>query len=124
MLWASWNVVADGLVGPEAGPGWLVLTYLLHTFGEICLYPVGLSAVTKLSPNRLSGQMMGIWFTSLAFGNLMAGLFAGEFDEARIAGEPELLLDFFQAVVVVTAGAGLLILLLSKPVRKLMGNIR
>lgn len=124
MMWASWTVVADGLVEAEASPGWLITTYLFHTFGEICLYPVGLSAVTKLSPNKLSGQMMGIWFTSLAFGNLIAGLFAGEFDENMIVSNPQLLIDLFWTVVKVTAAAGLIILVLSRPIRKLMGNIR
>jgi POT family proton-dependent oligopeptide transporter len=67
---------------------------------------------------------MGIWFTSLAFGNLIAGLFAGEFDENVIAANPEQLVDLFWTVVKITAGAGLIILILSKPIRKLMGNIR
>lgn len=124
MMWASLRVIADGVVGPEASPGWLILTYLLHTFGEICLYPVGLSAVTKLTPRKLGGQMMGIWFTSLAFGNLIAGLFAGEFDENAIGANPQLLVDLFWTTVKVIAGAGILILILSKPIRKLMGNIR
>lgn len=124
MMWASWLVVSDGVAGPEASPGWLVLTYLLHTFGEICLYPVGLSAVTKLSPQKLRGQMMGVWFTSLAFGNLIAGLFAGEFDETGIAANPDLLVDLFWTVVKVTAVAGIIILILKKPIRKLMGDVR
>jgi POT family proton-dependent oligopeptide transporter len=124
MMWASWLVIADGRVGPEASPGWLVVTYLLNTFGEICLYPVGLSAVTKLSPQRLGGQMMGVWFMSLAFGNLIAGLFAGEFDEDTIATNPQLLVDLFWMVVKVLAISGIIILIFNKPIRKLMGNIR
>jgi POT family proton-dependent oligopeptide transporter len=124
MMWAAYLVIADGNVGPEASPGWLVITYLLHTFGEICLYPVGLSAVTKLSPRKLGGQMMGVWFMSLAFGNLIAGLFAGEFDENGIAANPQLLVDLFWTVVKVAGAAGLIILIFSKPIRKLMGNIR
>jgi POT family proton-dependent oligopeptide transporter len=124
MMWAAWRVIADGVVGPEASPGWLIITYLLHTFGEICLYPVGLSAVTKLSPRKVGGQMMGVWFMSLAFGNLIAGLFAGEFDENAIAANPQLLVDLFWTVVKITCSAGLLILIFSKPIRRLMGNIR
>jgi proton-dependent oligopeptide transporter, POT family len=53
---------------------WLVLVYLLHTLGELCIYPVGLSMVTKLSPPKLTGTLMGIWFISLAFGNVFAGI--------------------------------------------------
>jgi POT family proton-dependent oligopeptide transporter len=124
MMWASWLLIADGIVGPEASPGWLIATYLLHTFGEICLYPVGLSAVTKLSPQKLGGQMMGVWFMSLAFGNLIAGLFAGEFDEKAIAAEPELLVNLFWMVVKVMLISGIIILLFSKSIRKWMGNIR
>jgi proton-dependent oligopeptide transporter, POT family len=124
MMFAAMRVIADGNVGPEASPGWLIMTYLLHTFGEICLYPVGLSAVTKLSPKKVGGQMMGVWFMSLAFGNLIAGLFAGEFDENVIEANPQLLVDLFWTVVKVTSIAGLIILIFSRPIRKLMGNIR
>lgn len=120
MIGAAFIVVG----GEKAMPTWLVTTYLLHTFGEICLYPVGLSAVTKLSPTRLGGQMMGIWFMSLAFGNLIAGLFAGEFDENAIAANPQLLPDLFWIVVKVMMISGLIILVLNKWIRKLMGEVR
>lgn len=119
MMGASYLVV-DGV---KPLPTWLVVTYLLHTFGEICLYPVGLSAVTKLSPSRLVGQMMGIWFMSLAFGNLVAGLFAGEFDAELIAAEPMMLVDLFAVVARVILISGVVILVLNRPIRKLMGNI-
>ncbi|MEQ8423765.1 MAG: peptide MFS transporter, partial [Cyclobacteriaceae bacterium] len=76
MVGASMVVVSS----MKAASGWLIFTYLLHTFGEILLYPVGLSAMTKLSPKKLVGQMMGLWFMSIALGNRVAGLFAGEFD--------------------------------------------
>lgn len=120
MMWASTIVIGGG----KAGPSWLVITYLLHTFGEICLYPVGLSAVTKLSPGRLVGQMMGVFFMSLAFGNLIAGLFAGEFDDVAIAANPQLLVDLFWVVTKGMLIAGLVVLILSKPIRKLMGGIQ
>jgi POT family proton-dependent oligopeptide transporter len=68
------------VAGKLAAPTWLVTTYLLHTFGELCLSPVGLSSVTKLAPRKLIGQMMGIWFLATSLGNLLAGLLAGEFD--------------------------------------------
>jgi POT family proton-dependent oligopeptide transporter len=110
--------------GEKPLPTWLTLTYVLHTFGEICLYPIGLSAVTKLSPQRLVGQMMGIWFMSLALGNLMAGLFAGEFDANAITANPSLLVDLFGSVMKIMLISGLVMLIISKPVRKLMGDIR
>jgi proton-dependent oligopeptide transporter, POT family len=120
MMWASSIVVG----GSKAGPSWLVITYLLHTFGEICLYPVGLSAVTRLSPGRLVGQMMGVFFMALAFGNLMAGLFSGEFDENAIAANPQLLIDLFWIVTKWMLIIGVIVLIISKPIRKLMGEVR
>jgi len=120
MMGASLVVVA----GNKALPTWLIATYVLQEVGEICLYPVGLSAVTKLSPQRLVGQMMGIWFMSLAFGNLIAGLFAGEFDAHAIIANPQVLVGLFWLVAKFMLGAGILVLILNKPIRKLMGEIR
>jgi len=120
MMGASWIVVA----GKMALPGWLISTYLLHTIGEICLYPVGLSAVTKLAPQRLVGQMMGVWFMSLALGNLYAGLFAGEFDAKAIAANPELMVNLFWMVVKAMLIFGIIVLVFSKTIRKWMGEIR
>ncbi len=63
--------------GPSlAGPHWLLLTYIIVTWGELCLSPVGLSMVTKLAPRRLQSLMMGLWFFSFAISNLFAGLLA------------------------------------------------
>lgn len=120
MMAAAAIVVA----GDKASPWWLVTTYLLHTCGEICLYPVGLSAVTKLSPQRIVGQMMGVFFTALAFGNLVAGLFGGNFDDTAIAQNPPLLIDLFWQVTRVMLIAGAIGLVISKPLRKWMGDIR
>jgi POT family proton-dependent oligopeptide transporter len=64
--------------GAQAGASWLVITYLVHTFGELCISPVGLSSVTKLAPQRFVGQMMGTWFLGSSLGNLLAGILAGE----------------------------------------------
>ena len=67
----------------QAGPDgkvaviWLALMYLLHTTGELCLSPVGLSMVTKLSVARVGGMMMGVWFLSSSFAAYFAGLIAG-----------------------------------------------
>jgi POT family proton-dependent oligopeptide transporter len=105
--------------GSKVLPTWLVLTYLMHTFGELCLSPVGLSYTTKLAPKRLVGQMMGMWFLSLSIGNIWAGLIAGEFDANNVAAMPGLYLH----IVYFAVGLGAVLLLLSRPVKKLMGNI-
>jgi len=102
---------------------WLILTYFLHTVGELFLSPVGLSAMTKLAPKKLVGQMMGIWFMSTAFGNLIAGLMAGEMDDTAIVANPQLMPDLFWFIVKSTVISGTILLLFSKPIRKLMGNI-
>jgi len=114
-------VIASTIVaaGEQALPTWLVLTYLFHTFGELAISPVGLSATTKLSPKRYVGQMMGIWFVGAALGNLIAGQIAGDFDPGNLRAFPG---QYWQ-IVMTTAGAGIVFLVLSKPIRKLMGGI-
>ena len=104
---------ADGTL---VSPMWLVLTYLLHTIGELCLSPVGLSTVTKLAPHRMVGQMMGIWFMSISLGNLFAGLIGGQFGTMAPA-------QIFGLVAAVTIGAGVLLWLLVKPIRNLMSGV-
>jgi proton-dependent oligopeptide transporter, POT family len=106
--------------GSKVLPYWLIATYLLHTLGELCLSPVGLSYTTKLSPKRLVGQMMGMWFLSLSLGNLAAGLIAGEFDANNVAAMPRQ----YMHIVYFTVGLGAVLLALSRPVRKLMGDVR
>ena len=95
---------------------WLIVTYLLHTVGELCLSPVGLSSVTKLSPKSLVGQMMGTWFMGTALGNLIAGLAAGGFQGMSVA-------ELFSSIAKVTGVAGIVLLVLSRPIRRLMGTL-
>lgn len=107
--------------GEKVAPTWLILTYLFHTTGELCLSPVGLSAVTKLAPRRYVGQMMGTWFMAAALGHVIAGLLAGHLsDDTNVAEMP----DRFLFVFMTTAGAGVLMLLIARPVQKLMGDIK
>ena len=114
---AAASIVA---AGSKVLPYWLILTYLLHTFGELCLSPVGLSYATKLAPKRFVGQMMGMWFLSLSLGNLAAGLIAGEFDASNVAAMPGQYLH----IVYFAVGLGIVLLALSGPVRKLMGSVQ
>ncbi len=108
--------------GEMAAPTWLIFTYLFHTFGELSLSPVGLSLTTKLAPKGYQGQMMGIWFLSVALGNLLAGIIAGEAsggDADALANMP----SQYITIVLTTFGAALLLLALNKPLRKLMGDV-
>lgn len=114
LMWGSGFVSNDG---PGVSPGWLISTYFLHTFGELCLSPVGLSSVTKLSPRPLVGQMMGTWFMGAALGNLIAGLVAGQFETLPL---PEL----FGNVAYLALAAGAIFIFLSPLLKKLAGGIK
>jgi len=114
MLAAQLVVSSNGKVGPS----WLLLAYLIHTFGELCLSPVGLSNVTKLAPPKFVGQMMGIWFLGSAIGNLIAGLLGGHMGSSAAADMP----GQFLQMALVGGGAGVFILLLSRPLRGWIGD--
>ncbi len=113
MAWAAVRTMGGTV---QVSPLWLVVTYLFHTGGELCLSPVGLSVVTKLAPHRKVSQMMGIWFLSLSLGNLLGGLVAGRFSSYPLP-------HIFGAVFLTTAGAGLVLALFIKPIRRLMGEV-
>jgi POT family proton-dependent oligopeptide transporter len=102
--------------GARVSMFWLITTYLLHTVGELCLSPVGLSSVTKLSPRPLVGQMMGTWFMGTALGNLIAGLAAGGFEGMGVE-------ELFLSVAKVTGVAGVVLLVLARPIRRFMGAL-
>ena len=93
-----------------------MVTYFFHTCGELCLSPVGLSSMTKLAPKNRVGQMMGIWFVAAALGNLFAGLIAGQLETLAPS-------SLFWTVACIIGGGGVVALLASQPVRKLMGDI-
>ncbi|MCK6371558.1 MAG: peptide MFS transporter [Gammaproteobacteria bacterium] len=105
--------------GERVLPTWLVMTYLLHTLGELALSPVGLSATTRLAPQRFVGQMMGVWFLGAALGNLIAGLVAGGFSDDAVGQFPALYLQ----IVLSSTGAGLLLLVFVRPIRRLVGDV-
>ncbi|MBT8397027.1 MAG: peptide MFS transporter [Gemmatimonadetes bacterium] len=119
MAWASLYVAGGALVSP----GWLVLTYFLHTSGELCLSPIGLSATTKLSPKPLVGQMMGIWFMGAALGNVVAGMVAGQMDPDAMTANPDLLVGLFRNIALFALGSGVLFFLFKGPVKKLAGGV-
>ena len=114
---AAATIVAHG---SQVLPYWLIMTYLFHTFGELCLSPVGLSYYTKLAPKRFVGQMMGMWFLATSLGNLVAGLIAGEFDANNVAAMP----GQYMHIVYFSVGVGAVLLVLSRPLKKMMGGVQ
>ena len=106
------------VAGGKAQAGWLIATYLLHTTGEICLSPVGLSAVTKLAPPRFVGQMMGMWFLATSLGNLMAGLFAGEMSGDNASQMPAT----FTGIAMQALIAGAVLLVFIRPMKRMLSG--
>jgi len=94
--------------GMKVAPYWLVATYFLHTVGELCLSPVALSAVSKLSPKRFAGQMMGVFVLTYSIGNIISGLLAGNYDTNNMSQIPSLYIQ----ISLFSIGIGLIILLL------------
>ena len=110
---------------------WLVVAYLLHTLGEICVSPVGLSSVTKLSPVKIVGFMMGVWFLATAGAEYIAVLLANIAQVKTDAGEvsdPSLALGSYQNLFGVLfymgLAFGILLLLLSPILKKLSHGIK
>ena len=95
--------------GLKVAPTWLVATYFLHTVGELCLSPIALSAVSKLSPKRFTGQLMGVFVLTYSIGNIIAGLLAGNFDPNNVDQIPSLYIQ----ISLFSIGIGIVIFLLS-----------
>jgi len=103
----------------KVGPMWLVLVYLLQTFGELCLSPVGLSTVTKVSPGRLVGLMMGVWFLSISIGNFIAGIMGGMFNEKAEGA----LMKMFGSVALITILAAVVLVALTPLIKKMTPRV-
>jgi proton-dependent oligopeptide transporter, POT family len=108
---------AQSAAGTRVSPLWLVAAYFVSELGELCLSPVGLSAVTKLAPVRIVGLMMGVWFLSNSFGNKLAGWAASFFSTMPLN-------TLFTIVTAVLVGAAAVMFALVKPSRRLMGETR
>jgi POT family proton-dependent oligopeptide transporter len=103
------------------------MAYFVVTLGELCLSPIGLSIMTKLAPHRLQGFMMGMWFLASAYGQYVAGLFGASISPAETATPVEKLeiytqgyYDFAWYAII----AGVVLILISPLIRKLMGNVK
>ena len=114
--------------GLQTGVFWIILIYLLHTLGELCLSPVGLSSVTKLSPQRIVGFMMGMWFFASAAGNYVAGLIAratasessGVSNDVFDLTQKQSFMDVYTDVGLMAIGCGILLAVLTPILKKLM----
>jgi POT family proton-dependent oligopeptide transporter len=103
--------------GAKVSPVWLLMTYLLHTIGELCLSPVGLSAMTKLAPARFGGVIMGVFFMSIATGNYIGGRLAGFYESMKLN-------DLFLYVALFAMAAAAVFGIFVKPLRGLMGEVK
>lgn len=104
------------------------LAYFVVTLGELCLSPIGLSIMTKLSPARLQGYMMGMWFLASAYGQYVAGLFganiASDMENASNADKLLIYTEGYKDMALYAVIAGVVLILISSQVRKLMGSTR
>jgi POT family proton-dependent oligopeptide transporter len=103
--------------GVPVSPLWLTLVYLLHTWGELALSPVGLSAMSKLAPVRIGGLAMGVWFLGSSVGNYIGGRLAALYETLPLA-------TLFGVVAAFGIGAGLVLLLIARPITRLTEEVR
>ncbi|HEX6185687.1 MAG TPA: peptide MFS transporter [Pyrinomonadaceae bacterium] len=113
------NLVVSGGGAVKVAAWWLVGSYFFQTVGELFLSPVGLSSMTKLSPRRFVGQMMGIWFLASAVGNLIGGLVGHYVNPEKLEQMP-LLFTYTTAALM---GAAVVLGLLAIPIRKMLKNV-
>jgi POT family proton-dependent oligopeptide transporter len=110
------GAMAQSAAGIKVSPLWLVAAYFIEEWGELCLSPVGLSAVTKLAPKRIVSLMMGVFFLSNSLGNKLAGWTAGFFSSMPLS-------QLFGAVAAVCLVAAVIMIALVKPVKRMMGGV-
>lgn len=103
--------------------------YLIHTLGELCLSPVGLSMVTKLAPGRMTGMVMGAWFISIATGNFLAGKISTVAANKAAAtadavGKVNAYADVFGSMVMLGCGVGIAVFILSRYMQRWMHGVK
>jgi POT family proton-dependent oligopeptide transporter len=101
--------------GVRVSPMWLVVSYLFQTLGELCLSPVGLSAMTRLAPVRIAGLVMGVWFLALAVGSYLAGMASSVYETMPLT-------TLFTIVTATALGTGLVLALLIKPIQRMLAR--
>ena len=102
--------------GGRVSPLWLVATYLLHTFGELALSPVGMSAMTKLAPVRIAGLIMGVWYLALSVGNFFGGRLASFYGTMPLP-------TLFGLVAAFGIGSAVVMFVLARPIKRMMGAV-
>lgn len=122
---AGFGFLAFGAYGIEAGVKvsmlWLILAYLFHTLGELCLSPVGLSYVSKLVPARMIAFMFGMWYLAIAIGNKLAAVLGGQIE--NITNEYSLS-TFFLIFTIVPTAAGIVVMFLNPLLKRLMHGVK
>jgi len=113
--------IPQGAKVASVSMAFLILAYLFHTLGELCLSPVGLSYVSKLSPKKLIGLMFGVWFVSSFVANFLGGI-TGSYIDYIV--ETYSMASFFMIFTLIPIGAGLVMLLLNNKLVKMMHGIR
>ncbi len=103
--------------GTLVSPMWLITTYLIHTIAELCLSPVGLSSMTKLSPPRIVSLMMGVWFLAASVGNYIAGQLSGLYESLPLS-------SLFGRVGLFAIVAGVVMLVFAPKFTKMMHGVR
>ena len=128
LLGIGFAALAFGSLGIESGSQvasvsiiWLILAFLFHTLGELCLSPVALSYISKLVPGRMIAMMFGIWYIAIAIGNKIAGTMGGNID--AITAEYDMT-TFFLVFTFIPIGLGLIAILLNPLLKKLMHGVR
>ena len=128
LLGLGFGALAFGSMSIQSGAAvasvsiiWLVLAYLLHTLGELCLSPVALSYISKLVPGRMIALMFGVWYIAIAIGNKSAGLMGGMIEE--ITAEYSMT-TFFLIFTIVPIALGLLGIALNPVIKKLMHGVK
>jgi POT family proton-dependent oligopeptide transporter len=112
----SFLVLVPAATGMNVSPNWLNASYFLSVVGELCLSPVGLSAMTKLAPARAVGFVMGVWFLSLSIGDWLAGRAGSLFESMPLR-------KLFGISALVPIGAAVVLAFLIKPTKRLMSGI-
>ncbi|MCC2590291.1 peptide MFS transporter [Chryseobacterium sp. MFBS3-17] len=120
LAYGAWEI-PQGAMTAKVSMIFLILAYLFHTMGELCMSPLGLSYVSKLVPPRMIGFMFGVWYLAIAVGQKSAGAMGGMID--KISNEYSIG-TFFLIFAIVPIGMGIVAMLLSPVMKKLMHGIR